>query len=134
MWLDLVGAGMGLESRDPPSQAALPRVSSRGPSGSAAAAGLQPGRSGSPVRSSSADCLFSPQTSSTGEEALAAAVRCYDDLSRLLWGLDGLPLTVSAVQGAHPVLRYTEVRSREPLPLGDTPLCLTHPVLSLPAP
>ncbi|ELR51092.1 Nucleolar protein 6 [Bos mutus] len=49
------------------------------------------------------------ETSSTGEEALAAAVRCYDDLSRLLWGLDGLPLTVSAVQGAHPVLRYTEV-------------------------
>ncbi|XP_037654304.1 nucleolar protein 6 [Choloepus didactylus] len=46
---------------------------------------------------------------STGEEALAAAVRCYDDLSRLLWGLEGLPLTVSAVQGAHPVLRYTEV-------------------------
>ncbi|XP_006098834.1 nucleolar protein 6 isoform X1 [Myotis lucifugus] len=49
------------------------------------------------------------ETSSTGEEALAAAVRCYDELSRLLWGLDGLPLTVSAVQGAHPVLRYTEV-------------------------
>ena len=61
-------------------------------------------------------------------------MRCYDDLSRLLWGLDGLPLTVCAVQGAHPVLRYTEVRSREPLPLGDTPVCLTHPVLSLPAP
>nr|KAF6434043.1 nucleolar protein 6 [Molossus molossus] len=49
------------------------------------------------------------ETSSTGEEALAAAVRCYDELSRLLWGLEGLPLTVSAVQGAHPVLRYTEV-------------------------
>uniref|UniRef100_A0A452SLX4 Nucleolar protein 6 n=1 Tax=Ursus americanus TaxID=9643 RepID=A0A452SLX4_URSAM len=49
------------------------------------------------------------ENSSTGEEALAAAVRCYDDLSRLLWGLEGLPLTVSAVQGAHPVLRYTEV-------------------------
>ncbi|XP_062938420.1 nucleolar protein 6 isoform X3 [Cynocephalus volans] len=49
------------------------------------------------------------ETSSTGEEALAEAVCCYDDLSRLLWGLEGLPLTVSAVQGAHPVLRYTEV-------------------------
>ncbi|XP_023571830.1 nucleolar protein 6 isoform X2 [Octodon degus] len=49
------------------------------------------------------------ETSSTGEEALTMAVRCYDDLSRLLWGLEGLPLTVSAVQGAHPVLRYTEV-------------------------
>nr|XP_019589872.1 PREDICTED: nucleolar protein 6 isoform X1 [Rhinolophus sinicus] len=49
------------------------------------------------------------ENSSTGEEALAAAVRSYDDLSRLLWGLEDLPLTVSAVQGAHPVLRYTEV-------------------------
>ncbi|XP_004600255.2 nucleolar protein 6 [Sorex araneus] len=49
------------------------------------------------------------ETSSTGEEALVAAVRCYDDLSHLLWGLKELPLTVSAVQGAHPVLRYTEV-------------------------
>ncbi|KAM6182038.1 nucleolar protein 6 [Erethizon dorsatum] len=49
------------------------------------------------------------ETSSTGEEAFTVAVRCYDDLSRLLWGLEGLPLTVSAVQGAHPVLRYTEV-------------------------
>lgn len=55
---------------------------------------------------------FPSQTFSTGEEALAAAVRCYDDLSRLLWGLEGLPLTVSAVQGAHPVLRYTEVRRK----------------------
>ncbi|KAM8802879.1 nucleolar protein 6 [Rhynchonycteris naso] len=49
------------------------------------------------------------ETASTGEEALATVVRCYDELSRLLWGLEGLPLTVSAVQGAHPVLRYTEV-------------------------
>ncbi|XP_075416145.1 nucleolar protein 6 [Tenrec ecaudatus] len=49
------------------------------------------------------------ETSSTGEEALASVVRCYDELSRLLWGLEGLPLTVSAVQGVHPVLRYTEV-------------------------
>lgn len=43
------------------------------------------------------------------------AVCCYDDLSRLLWGLEGLPLTVSAVQGAHPVLRYTEVWYKEAL-------------------
>ncbi|XP_075823608.1 nucleolar protein 6 [Microtus pennsylvanicus] len=49
------------------------------------------------------------ELSNTGEEALALAVRSYDDLSRLLWGLEGLPLTVSAVQGTHPVLRYTEV-------------------------
>lgn len=47
-------------------------------------------------------------------------MRCYDDLSRLLWGLDGLPRPVCRA-GAHPVLRYTEVRSREPFPLGDTP-------------
>ncbi|XP_004372388.1 nucleolar protein 6 isoform X1 [Trichechus manatus latirostris] len=55
------------------------------------------------------------ETSSTGEEALAAAVRCYDDLSHLLWGLEGLPLTVSAVQGVHPVLRYTEVFPPTPI-------------------
>ncbi|XP_036891791.1 nucleolar protein 6 [Sturnira hondurensis] len=55
------------------------------------------------------------ETFSTGEEALAAAVRCYDELSRLLWGLEGLPLTVSAVQGAHPVLRYTEVFPPTPI-------------------
>ena len=66
--------------------------------------------------------LSSPsQTSSTGEEALAAAGRCYDDLSRMLWGLEGLPLTVSAVQGAHPVLRYTEVRYKGSLFRWGTP-------------
>ncbi|XP_012625602.1 nucleolar protein 6 isoform X1 [Microcebus murinus] len=62
------------------------------------------------------------ETSSTGEEALAVAVRCYDDLSRLLWGLEGLPLTVSAVQGAHPVLRYTEVFPPTPV----RPACSFH--------
>lgn len=62
------------------------------------------------------------QLSSTGEEALALAVRCYDDLSRLLWGLEGLPLTVSAVQGAHPVLRYTEVRCKR----AGSPFWLMH--------
>ncbi|XP_058157972.1 nucleolar protein 6 isoform X2 [Dasypus novemcinctus] len=55
------------------------------------------------------------ETSGTGEEALAVAVRCYDDLSHQLWGLEGLPLTVSAVQGAHPVLRYTEVFPPTPI-------------------
>ncbi|XP_006898604.1 PREDICTED: nucleolar protein 6 [Elephantulus edwardii] len=57
------------------------------------------------------DALIQGQkkTSNTGEEGLAAVVRCYDDLSRLLWGLEGLPLTVSAVQGVHAALRYTEV-------------------------
>ncbi|XP_028916779.1 nucleolar protein 6 [Ornithorhynchus anatinus] len=45
----------------------------------------------------------------TGEEELAAIVRSYDELSRQLWGLEGLPLAVTAVQGAHPALRYTDV-------------------------
>ncbi|XP_061469328.1 nucleolar protein 6 isoform X2 [Rhineura floridana] len=45
----------------------------------------------------------------TGEEAMVRVVRSYDDLSRKLWNLEGLPLTVTAVQGAHPALRYTDV-------------------------
>ncbi|KAJ7335150.1 hypothetical protein JRQ81_013091, partial [Phrynocephalus forsythii] len=45
----------------------------------------------------------------TGEEAMVSLVRSYDDLSRKLWNLEGLPLTVTAVQGAHPALRYTDV-------------------------
>ncbi|XP_036597850.1 nucleolar protein 6 [Trichosurus vulpecula] len=52
---------------------------------------------------------------STGEEALAMVVRAYDQLSRQLWGLKGLPLTVTSVQGAHAALRYTDVFS--PLPV-----------------
>lgn len=36
-------------------------------------------------------------------------IQSYDDLSRKLWNLDGLPLTVTSVQGAHPALRYTQV-------------------------
>ncbi|XP_033020116.1 nucleolar protein 6 [Lacerta agilis] len=45
----------------------------------------------------------------TGEEAMLSVVRSYDDLSRKLWKLEGLPLTVTSVQGAHPALRYTDV-------------------------
>uniref|UniRef100_A0ACB8EP53 Nucleolar protein 6 n=1 Tax=Sphaerodactylus townsendi TaxID=933632 RepID=A0ACB8EP53_9SAUR len=45
----------------------------------------------------------------TGEEAMMDVVRSYDDLSRKLWNLEGLPLTVTAVQGTHPALRYTDV-------------------------
>nr|XP_020652113.1 nucleolar protein 6 [Pogona vitticeps] len=45
----------------------------------------------------------------TGEEATVNLVRSYDDLSRKLWNLEGLTLTVTAVQGAHPALRYTDV-------------------------
>uniref|UniRef100_A0A7M4FBZ1 Nucleolar protein 6 n=1 Tax=Crocodylus porosus TaxID=8502 RepID=A0A7M4FBZ1_CROPO len=74
----------------------------------------------------------------TGEEAMAGVIRSYDDLSRKLWKLEGLPLTVTAVQGTHPALRYTDVfppapmkpdysyheRSKEKeslLPLADKP-------------
>lgn len=46
---------------------------------------------------------------STGEEASVQVIQSYDDLSRKLWNLDGLPLTVTSVQGAHPALRYTQV-------------------------
>ncbi|XP_066470854.1 nucleolar protein 6 [Tiliqua scincoides] len=45
----------------------------------------------------------------TGEEAMVGVVRSYDDLSRKLWNLEGLPLAVTAVQGTHPALRYTDV-------------------------
>ncbi|XP_026569693.1 nucleolar protein 6 [Pseudonaja textilis] len=44
----------------------------------------------------------------TGEEEMVGLIRSYDDLSRKLWHLEGMPLTVTAVQGAHPALRYTE--------------------------
>ncbi|XP_063151962.1 nucleolar protein 6 [Candoia aspera] len=44
----------------------------------------------------------------TGEEELVSLTRSYDDLSRKLWNLEGMPLTVTAVQGAHPALRHTD--------------------------
>lgn len=50
-----------------------------------------------------------PQPTGTGEEAMVNVVRSYDDLSRKLWDLEGLPLTITAVQGTHPALRYTDV-------------------------
>ncbi|NWZ30687.1 NOL6 protein, partial [Asarcornis scutulata] len=49
------------------------------------------------------------EDSGTGEEAMVSIVCSYDDLSRKLWNLEGLPLTVTAVQGVHPALRYTDV-------------------------
>lgn len=52
------------------------------------------------------------QVSGTGEEAMVSVVCSYDDLSRKLWNLKGLPLTVTAVQGVHPALRYTDVSVR----------------------
>ncbi|XP_056141122.1 nucleolar protein 6 [Lampris incognitus] len=54
---------------------------------------------------------------STGEEESLKVVQSYDDLSRKLWGLEGLPLTITSVQGAHPALRYTQVFPPVPLKL-----------------
>ncbi|GAB0202884.1 nucleolar protein 6 [Grus japonensis] len=53
--------------------------------------------------------LYSTLAFGTGEEAMVNIVCSYDDLSRKLWNLKGLPLTVTAVQGVHPALRYTDV-------------------------
>lgn len=50
------------------------------------------------------------QVPSTGEEESLMVVQSYDDLSRKLWQLEGLPLSITAVQGAHPALRYTQVK------------------------
>nr|XP_061811481.1 nucleolar protein 6-like [Nerophis lumbriciformis] len=52
---------------------------------------------------------------STGEEEGLRVVQSYDDLSRKLWKLEELPLSITSVQGAHPSLRYTQVFP--PLPL-----------------
>uniref|UniRef100_A0AAQ5XVI0 Nucleolar protein 6 n=1 Tax=Amphiprion ocellaris TaxID=80972 RepID=A0AAQ5XVI0_AMPOC len=58
---------------------------------------------------------FALQVPSTGEEKSLAVVQSYDDLSRKLWRLEGLPLSITAVQGAHPALRYTQVFPPKPL-------------------
>ncbi|XP_062984381.1 nucleolar protein 6 [Elgaria multicarinata webbii] len=55
------------------------------------------------------------EAAGTGEEEMVSLVRSYDDLSRKLWNLEGLPLTVTAVQGAHPALRFTDVFPPVPL-------------------
>ncbi|KAM4808387.1 nucleolar protein 6 [Rhinophrynus dorsalis] len=56
------------------------------------------------------DCvLFRGKKAGTGEEQMVSVVQSYDDLSRKLWNLDDLPLTVTSVQGTHPSLRYTDV-------------------------
>ncbi|XP_056275390.1 nucleolar protein 6-like [Pseudoliparis swirei] len=52
---------------------------------------------------------------STGDEESLLVVQSYDDLSRKLWRLEGLPLAITAVQGAHPALRYTQVFPPVPL-------------------
>lgn len=60
------------------------------------------------------------QVPSTGEEGSLLVIQSYDDLSRKLWRLEGLPLSITSVQGAHPALRYTQVYPmRKALPLLD---------------
>ncbi|XP_053304284.1 nucleolar protein 6 [Spea bombifrons] len=56
------------------------------------------------------DCvLVRGREAGTGEEHMVSIVQSYDDLSRKLWNLEDLPLTVTSVQGTHPALRYTDV-------------------------
>ncbi|XP_072520710.1 nucleolar protein 6 [Salminus brasiliensis] len=55
---------------------------------------------------------------STGEEESLKVVQSFDDLSRKLWQLEGLPLSITSVQGAHPALRYTQVFPPEPVKLN----------------
>ncbi|CAM9481846.1 unnamed protein product [Lampetra planeri] len=50
-----------------------------------------------------------PSQRRTGEEELTAVVQACDELGRWLRGLQGLPLTVTSVQGTHPALRHTAV-------------------------
>lgn len=57
------------------------------------------------------------EVGSTGEEESLRVVQAYDDLSRKLWALEGLPLSITSVQGAHPALRYTQVFPPTPLVL-----------------
>ena len=49
-------------------------------------------------------CIYYLKVPGTGEEESLKVVQSYDDLSRKLWRLEGLPLSISAVQGAHPDL------------------------------
>ncbi|KAK6306718.1 hypothetical protein J4Q44_G00236430 [Coregonus suidteri] len=46
---------------------------------------------------------------STGEEESLKVVQSYVDLSRKLWRLEGLPLSITSVQGSHLALRYTQL-------------------------
>ncbi|KAM9331048.1 nucleolar protein 6 [Gastrophryne carolinensis] len=56
------------------------------------------------------DCVLTRgKESGTGEEQMMSVIQSYDDLSRKIWNLEDLPLTVTSVQGTHPALRYTDV-------------------------
>lgn len=56
------------------------------------------------------DCVLTKgKKVDAGEDQMMNAIQSYDDLSRKLWNLEDLPLTVTAVQGTHPALRYTDV-------------------------
>ncbi|XP_058491620.1 nucleolar protein 6 [Solea solea] len=63
------------------------------------------------------DDVIKTGNESTGEEESLLVVQAYDDLSRKLWQLEGLPLSITSVQGAHPALRYTQVFPPQPLKL-----------------
>ncbi|KAM9392295.1 nucleolar protein 6 isoform 1-T1 [Pholidichthys leucotaenia] len=54
---------------------------------------------------------------STGEDESLVVIQAFDDLSRKLWKLEDLPLSITAVQGAHPALRYSQVFPPRPLKL-----------------
>lgn len=59
--------------------------------------------------------MFIPlKVPTTGEEDSLKVVQSYDDLSRKLWRLEDLPLSITSVQGAHPALRYTQVSTPPP--------------------
>uniref|UniRef100_A0A671QPS5 Nucleolar protein 6 n=1 Tax=Sinocyclocheilus anshuiensis TaxID=1608454 RepID=A0A671QPS5_9TELE len=57
----------------------------------------------------------------TGEEESLKVVQSYDDLSKKLWQLKGLPLSITSVQDAHQALRYTQVFPPVPLPKENKP-------------
>ncbi|XP_051895991.1 nucleolar protein 6 [Pristis pectinata] len=95
------------------------------------------------------DSVMEVEKGSAGfEEKTISVVKSYDDLSRKLWNLNGLPLTVTSVQGTHPVFRYTDVFPPEPakpdyschkknkdgkllLPLEDKPCPVYVPALKV---
>ncbi|KAE8636849.1 hypothetical protein XENTR_v10003167 [Xenopus tropicalis] len=56
------------------------------------------------------DCVLTRgKEAGTEEEKMVGIIQSYDDLSRKLWNLTDLPLTVTSVQGTHPCLRYSDV-------------------------